>query len=67
LSELEEITRMQEQIITLFKNEEKMDRYVDRIQKDVEELKRYFANRLPIWATMLIGILMATCGWFAGR
>jgi regulator of replication initiation timing len=54
------VTQLQEQVKTLFAN-------IGEIKADVKELKEQFANRLPLWATMLIGILMAVCGWFAGH
>ena len=55
-----EVTKLQEQVKTLFTN-------MGEIKADVKELKEQFANRLPIWATALIALLTATCGWFAGH
>lgn len=52
----EEVARLEEQVKTLFNN-------FDELKKDVKELKEQFANRLPIWATILISLLTAVCGW----
>lgn len=55
-----EVTQLQEQVKTLFVN-------MGELKTDVKELKEQFANRLPLWATMLIGGLMAVCGWLVGH
>ena len=43
----QDIARIQEQIKTLFSD-------VDELKTDVKEIKQQLANRLPLWATMLI-------------
>ena len=50
------IARLQEQIKTLFND-------VDELKADVKEIKQQLANRLPLWATMLISVLTGVIGW----
>lgn len=52
----QELTRLQEQIKTLFGD-------VDELKTDVKEIKHQLANRLPLWATVLISALTGTIGW----
>ena len=74
----QEVTRLQEQIKTLFASQTRIEKAqedfekesratVNEIYTEIKALKDQFANRLPVWATMLIGFLMAALGWFAGR
>ncbi len=52
----QDIARLQEQIKTIFSN-------VDELKEDVKEIKQQLANRLPLWATMLISVLTGIIGW----
>ena len=52
----QELTRLQEQIKTLFGD-------VDELKTDVKEIKHQLANRLPLWATVLISVLTGVIGW----
>ena len=52
----QELTRLQEQIKTLFGD-------VEELKTDVKEIKHQLANRLPLWATVLISVLTGTIGW----
>ncbi len=52
----QDIARLQEQIKTLFND-------VDELKADVKEIKQQLANRLPLWATMLISVLTGIIGW----
>jgi hypothetical protein len=52
----QEIARLQEQIKTLFGD-------VNELKEDVKEIKSQLANRLPLWATMLISALTGAIGW----
>lgn len=52
----QEVARLQEQIKTLFSD-------VDELKSDVKEIKSQLANRLPLWATVLISVLTGTIGW----
>ena len=51
-----DVARLQEQIKTLFND-------VDELKTDVKEIKQQLANRLPLWATVLISVLTGTIGW----
>jgi len=51
-----EVVRLQEQIKTIFND-------VDELKTDVKEIKQQLANRLPLWATVLISVLTGTIGW----
>ena len=58
----QDVARLQEQIKTLFGD-------VGELKEDVKEIKTQLANRLPLWATMLISALTGVIGWlikFAG-
>ncbi len=52
----QEVARLQEQIKTLFGD-------VNELREDVKEIKQQLANRLPLWATMLISVLAGVIGW----
>lgn len=58
----QEIARIEEQIVTLFKNDERMERAIEKLGHDVQEIKDEFANRLPTWATIVLSILTASLG-----
>jgi len=45
----QEVARLQEQIKTLFSD-------VDELKSDVKEIKQQLANRLPLWATVLMSL-----------
>ena len=50
-----EVARVQEQIKTLFSD-------VSELKCDIKEIKHQLANRLPLWATLLISILTGSIG-----
>jgi len=52
----QEVARLQENIKTLFKD-------VDELKKDIKEIKKQLANRLPLWATVLMSLLTGIIGW----
>ena len=52
----QEVARLQEQIKTLFSD-------VDELKTDIKEIKQQLANRLPLWATILMSLLTGTIGW----
>jgi len=52
----QDIARIQEQIKMIFSD-------VDELKEDVKEIKQQLANRLPLWATMLISVLTGVIGW----
>lgn len=52
----QDVARLQEKIKTLFGD-------VDELKTDVKEIKSQLANRLPLWATVLISFLTGTIGW----
>jgi len=53
-----EITRLQEQIKTLFGD-------VAELKEDMKKIKDDLSKRLPTWATALIALLTASIGWLA--
>lgn len=55
-----DVARIQEQIKTLFGD-------VAEVKCDIKEIRDNLANRLPLWTTMLISLLVGTCGWLIGR
>ena len=55
-----DVARLQEQIKTLFGD-------VNELKCDIKEIKDQLANRLPLWATVLIATLTAACGWLLRR
>jgi hypothetical protein len=57
----DEITaRLQEQIKTLFSD-------VGELKADIKEIKDQLANRLPLWATILISFLTCVIGWLGAK
>lgn len=58
----QEIARIEEQIVTLFKDDERMERAIEKLGYDVQEIKDEFANRLPTWVTIVLSILTASLG-----
>ena len=52
----QEVARLQEQIRTLFGD-------VEELKSDVKEIKNQLANRLPLWATILMSLLTGAIGW----
>ena len=52
----QDVARLQEQIKTLFGD-------VEELKSDVKEIKNQLANRLLLWATMLISVLTGIIGW----
>ena len=58
--ETKEIAELQQQVKTLFNT-------VGELKSDVKEIKEQLANRLPLWATTIIGILTGVCGFLAAR
>jgi len=52
----QDVARLQEQIRTLFSD-------VDELKTDVKEIKNQLANRLPLWATLLMSLLTGAIGW----
>jgi len=72
----QDVTRLQEQVKTLFTAQEKLEDNLERHELDdkqtfaevikrMEEMQKSFQNRLPTWATMFIAALMGICGWLA--
>ncbi len=51
-----DVARLQEQIKALFND-------VEELKSDVKEIKNQLANRLPLWATVVISLLTGTIGW----
>lgn len=71
-----EISKIQEQIHTLFVNDERHERELAEVKQQVKDcnqaildelkdLRKEMANRLPLWATTLIACLMALLGYYA--
>jgi hypothetical protein len=52
----QDVARLQEQIKTLFGD-------VEELKSDVKEIKNQLANRLPLWATILMSLLTGAIGW----
>lgn len=63
----EQCARLEEQIKTLFQNGERREQAIHDLRQDIKEIKDTLANRLPNWATVLLAILTAAVGWFAGH
>ncbi len=59
----DDVARIEEQIKTLFSNDTRFEKCVEEIRTDIKQL----ANRLPVWATLLVALLTAACGWFAAK
>jgi len=66
------LARHDEQIVTLFNVQTRLDR--DRMEDkaffqgcltEINGKLDKLANRLPLWATILISLLTAACGWLA--
>jgi hypothetical protein len=55
-----DVARLQEQIKTLFSD-------VADLKCDIRELKEQLANRLPLWATVLMSLMTGSIGWLLGR
>ena len=36
---------------------------VAEIRKDVKELRNHYSQRLPLWAVMVLSVLMGFIGW----
>lgn len=51
-----DVAILQEQIKILFND-------VDELKNDVKDIKNQLANRLPLWATVVISLLTGTIGW----
>jgi len=65
--------RLEEQVKTLFVNLEKLEKCQKEHEEDDKEAfsgvyKKLddYQNRLPVWATAVISLLTAVCGWLAG-
>ena len=67
LSDSDEIIRLQEQVKTLFTNQKDLRDMFEGVITKLDEMQKSFQNRLPPWATLLISVLTAACGWLAGR
>ena len=52
----QDVARLQEQIKNLFSD-------VGELKTDVKEIKNQLANRLPLWATILMSLLTGAIGW----
>jgi hypothetical protein len=52
----QDIARIQEQIKTLFGD-------LGEVKCDIKEIKEQLANRLPLWATVLLSFLTGVIGW----
>lgn len=73
-----EIAKLQEQVHTLFVNDERHDKELKALRQDIaacneavlgeiKDLRREMANRLPLWATALMSILTAVVGGLIGK
>lgn len=61
-AQLAEHIRLQE--IQMKSLEDKFDAFSDKVFKKFEEVTKALQNRLPIWATMLISLLVGLVGYF---
>ncbi|MEW6726917.1 MAG: hypothetical protein AB1327_08165 [Bacillota bacterium] len=70
------MVRLREQIVTLFKNIERLDdsleKHIDDDQSAFAEVRRAmdaisdrYAHHLPPWAVAIISLLTAAVAWFA--
>lgn len=70
----EDVIRMKEQIKTLFEADKRQEKCYDELKNEFQQtinlifekldgLSKQLQNRLPLWATMLIALLTAICGW----
>jgi len=75
--ELSDNVRLEEQVKTLFVNLEKLETYQKKHEDDdreafsgvldkLEDMRKDFQNRLPVWATFLIAALTSICGMLGG-
>lgn len=76
-----EIAKLQEQVHTLFENDNRHERDMDSLRRDVQECNRELLNeiknlrdeiknlynRLPTWATIALAILCAIMGGLVGK
>lgn len=53
----EDVIRLEEQVKTLFTNQEKLE-------KAISEINKKLTSWLPLWATALIGLLFALLGYY---
>ena len=69
--------RLEEQVKTLFVNLEKLEKCQKEHEEDdkeafsgvldkLEDMRKDFQNRLPVWATFLIAALTSACGLLGG-
>jgi len=70
---LSDIVRLEEQVKTLFVGQERIEKWQKDHEDDDKEAfsgvyKKLddYQNRLPVWATAVISLLTAACGWLAG-
>ena len=56
----QDITRLQEQVKTLFND-------IGELKCDVGKIKEDLANRLPVWATLALSMLTALCGFLGAK
>ena len=63
----EEVARLQEQIRTLFGNVDELKENIKEIRGDIKEIKEQLANRLPLWATVIMSTITGTIGWLISR
>lgn len=63
----EDIITLKEDVSQLKAENKTLFNVVAELKGDVKDLKENFANRLPLWATTLIGILTGLCGFLAAR
>lgn len=56
----QDVIRLEEQVKTLFND-------VCELKSDFKKLADQLANRLPVWATLLIGLLTGACGYLGAK
>jgi hypothetical protein len=44
---------------------EGISRTLKDVRDDLKAINKALMGRLPVWATLLLGVLMAALGWFA--
>ncbi len=68
------MTRLQEQVKTLFTSHKRLEERQEKheeddktafgeVAKQMQEINKNYSNRLPYWASLLIGVLMGAIGW----
>lgn len=76
-----EVTALKEQVKTLFANDERIEKDLDDLKRDVRDCNRELVkeikalrdeikvlyNRLPVWATLVFGILCTVIGGLIGK